>query len=363
MRAHPSNSILGAPVIRMELDTSPSVSEEPQEVANNSGRFNLGVSNALLLYRVANGALIFSLPLVVGVWCSGVLEHPLNLTWAAYTLASHIVTLLTAIVSTKQHKRALLRVAVAAHLLWVVMSVALSIYFGVVGSRIGADDSKGFTARITVPASTLVALLHALAFISGFQILKEPVRPLASTYSTDSAYEGTYHFATSQAEETELDDLEDGLGTSELYVSPSTPTGLARRLPLLLQILSITQCIYWPFFFLGIILALVNSKSALLVAVSVAYHYSMLIWAIGSTVVSFGFRNKPRLFVASLAGFGYLLFCIAMLAVKASLLTFDDTLGLVEIGIHLFLLVPWCAAAYYIGISYFDYSNVPVCCG
>lgn len=346
----------------MEHDTTPIVREEPQQVARDHSRFNLGISNALLLYRVANGALLFTLPMIVGVWCTGTLVHPIGSVWGVYCFASHIVTILTVVVSTKEHKRALLRLCVGLHLLWIMLSTALAIYLGIYGVKTQNDRTQ-FAARISVPVTTLVALLNALAVIGGFEVLKEPLKPLSSTYSSDSAYEGTYHFATSQAEETELDDLEDGLGTTDLYVSPSTPSGLARRLPLLLQVLSVAQCIFWPFFFLDIILALVNSGSALFVAVSVTYHYAMLLWAIGSTVVSFGFKNKTRVFVASLSGFAYLTFCIALLAMKASLMTFNDAVGLVEIAIHFFMLVPWCAAAYYIGVSHFDYSNVPVCCG
>lgn len=350
----------------MEVDSSPTVREEAHEVANEPERFSLGISNALFIYRLVNGLLLFTLPMIVGVWFTGTLTTPLAQVWTVYNLASHLFTMLTSVVATKHHKRALLRVCVVFHAVWAIVSFSLAIYIGVIGAK--ADDAPNadrtrFAARIAVPVATLISLLNTLGVISGIQLLKEPVRPITSVYSSDSAYNNTYHFATSQAEETELEDLEDGLGSSNLYVSPSTPSGFARRLPLLLQILSVAQCILWPFFFLDIILSLVKSESALFVAITVAYHYSMLIWVIGSTVVSFGFRNKPRIFVASLAGFAYLFFCIGLLAMKASLMTFNDAFGLIEIGIHLFMLVPWCAASYYIGISYFDYSNVPVCCG
>lgn len=340
----------------MEVDSAPELTYEPTQTREEVGRFRLGISNGLLVHRVSTALLLFTLPLLVGYTITRLIIGSILSVWSVWVFVTHLVYILLVIVSLKQYKRALFTVCVVIHGLWLLLCLIFAIVIGVRGQEMAG--------RIVVPLCTLMALFHCLAIIGGIQTLKEPIRPLPTTNNLPEDDDiNSFRFATTQAEAVELDDLEDGLGISSLHVSPSTPTGWNRRLPLVLQILSILLCIAWPLFLLDVLLMLIIAHIPLLNAVSIAYHYSMLLWCIGSVIVSFGFRHKTRLFISSLAGFAFIVYLISLVALKVALTPQSGAYGFVLIAINFFILVPWASIAYYIGNSYFDYSNVPVCCG
>jgi hypothetical protein len=324
------------------------------------------LSPTLLLLRILNGVLIFLLPLQVAAL---VLPDIGSYYYAAWALLGHPFVVFCAIVSTKQYRTGLMKLALVFHMIFCIISVPLAISIGVMAH----ETPKALNVRVGVPLVSFVALLHFLAFLASWQVLREPVRPRTMTEEEKSA-NGQYHFAIASDEVgEELADIEDGLGLDPafaggLHAASSSPTGLARYMPTILQILSIVPAFLWPVYFLDVIIALgfpaqrYNIEFSIFLCTTITYHYSMLLWIVGSVTVSVGFKNRRRLFVASLAGFCYLVACIVMAAIKFAL-WHSEYISPILTAIHLCFLAPWCAGAYYLSTNRYDYNHVPSCCG
>ena len=318
------------------------------------------LSNTLLLYRVLNGLLLFCLPVITGSF------FYLQADWrflGAWVLLSHLWTFFNVSVSLRQYKLTLLRASIVIHGIWAVVSLIMAIMVGEVARRAG----QMLAARIGVPIIVFVTLLHVLSLIFGIQVLREPVRGLSNSQTVEQRREGHFEFAIADTEEAEeLEDLEDGLGTAAtLHSTAPTPTGFSRYVPIGLQILAILQCVLWPMYFLDVIVSLMYPSDVyrllVLLGITITYHYAMLIWIIGSTAISYRFKNKFRMKAAAWAGLAYLLFCFALALIKFAMWQ-RDFLSPVLTLIHIILLGAWCIGAHFVGYNTFDYSTVPVCC-
>lgn len=361
---------------------------------------------ALVAHRIAAGCLVFLLPVLIGMLIMTTLGNLTGGWYTTFVLGFHPFAVLFAITAVTQWNTRRFKISLAFHVVWHILSLALALLVAInvgIGTEYTyyCEPCVTYTERLGIPVLIFWSLLHLICIITGFQILKEPVRgptPEATVHiSRDGALQ--YNFAIDWAEDTDdglgpgpktdatantglenavelsnLDNLDDGLSAPSLHQAHSTPTGLARYLPNVIQTISILVCVIWPFYFLDVIFGFILMSSfsssyngeapnaeAVFCGLTVIYHYAMLIWLCGAVTVSFGYKERRRLFAASITTFVYIVICIAIIAVKFGIWPrdfFSPILGV----IHLVLVAIWCAASYRLATNQYDYTHVPVCC-